>query len=135
MPAEGREQLRSEIGAGTERARTINIMFLGMHASVPQFQNKLVRQAVNYAIDREGITRKGVLKGMAYPMEAHGGARPVRLHRRAAAEVQLRPAAGRSSCWPRRVIRTASTWSSWCRSASTTRSRRLPRRSGACWAR
>ncbi len=58
--------------ARIETTRTINIMFLGMHASVPQFKNKLVRQAVNYAIDREGLTR-GVLKGDAYPMYAPVG--------------------------------------------------------------
>ncbi len=55
--------------AHRETVRTVNIMFLGMHASVPQFRNKLVRQAVTYAIDKEALT-KGVLKGMAYPMDA-----------------------------------------------------------------
>jgi peptide/nickel transport system substrate-binding protein len=58
--------------ARIESARTINIMFLGMHTSVPEFKNKLVRQAVNYAIDREALT-KHVLKGYAYPMEAPVG--------------------------------------------------------------
>ena len=58
--------------ARIETVRTINIMFLGMHTSVPQFQNKLVRQAVNYAIDRDALT-KGVLKGYAYPMDAPVG--------------------------------------------------------------
>jgi peptide/nickel transport system substrate-binding protein len=47
--------------ARIETARTINIMFLGMHTSVPEFKHKLVRQAVNYAIDREAITKQ-VLK-------------------------------------------------------------------------
>ena len=58
--------------ARIESARTINIMFLGMHSSVPQFQNKLVRQAVNYAIDRKALTQN-VLKGFAYPMDAPVG--------------------------------------------------------------
>jgi peptide/nickel transport system substrate-binding protein len=58
--------------ARIESTRTINIMFLGMHTSVPQFRNKLVRQAVNYAIDREALT-KNVLKGYAYPMDAPVG--------------------------------------------------------------
>ena len=58
--------------ARIESARTINIMFLGMHSSVPQFQNKLVRQAVNYAIDRRALTQN-VLKGFAYPMDAPVG--------------------------------------------------------------
>jgi peptide/nickel transport system substrate-binding protein len=58
--------------ARIESARTINIMFLGMHTSVPQFKNKLVRQAVNYAIDRNGLT-KNVLRGYAYPMDAPVG--------------------------------------------------------------
>jgi peptide/nickel transport system substrate-binding protein len=58
--------------ARIESARTINIMFLGMHSSVPQFGNKLVRQAVNYAIDRNALT-KNVLKGYAYPMDAPVG--------------------------------------------------------------
>jgi ABC-type transport system substrate-binding protein len=58
--------------ARIESVRTINIMFLGMHSSVPQFKNKLVRQAVNYAIDREALT-KSVLKGDAYPMYAPVG--------------------------------------------------------------
>src|SRR4029434_1971358 len=55
-----------------ETARTVNIMFLGMHTSVPEFKNKLVRQAVNYAIDREALTQR-VLKGYAYPMHAPVG--------------------------------------------------------------
>jgi peptide/nickel transport system substrate-binding protein len=59
-------------GARIESARTINIMFLGMHTSVPEFKNKLVRQAVNYAIDRESLT-KNVLKGYAYPLNAPVG--------------------------------------------------------------
>jgi peptide/nickel transport system substrate-binding protein len=58
--------------ARIESARTVNIMFLGMHTSVPEFKNKLVRQAVNYAIDREALTRN-VLKGYAYPMYAPVG--------------------------------------------------------------
>ena len=58
--------------ARIESARTINIMFLGMHTSVPQFKNKLVRQAVNYAIDREALA-KNVLKGYAYPLDAPVG--------------------------------------------------------------
>jgi peptide/nickel transport system substrate-binding protein len=70
VPPESVERLTGNVRR--ETARTINIMFLGLHASVPQFQNKLVRQAVNYAIDREGIV-KGVLKGMAYPMDAPVG--------------------------------------------------------------
>ena len=58
--------------ARIESARTINIMFLGMHNSVPQFKNKLVRQAVNYAIDRNALT-KNVLRGYANPMDAPVG--------------------------------------------------------------
>ena len=58
--------------ARIESARTINIMFLGMHSSVPQFKNKLVRQAVNYAIDRNALT-KNVLRGYANPMDAPVG--------------------------------------------------------------
>ena len=58
--------------ARIETARTVNIMFLGMHTSVPEFKNKLVRQAVNYAIDREALTQR-VLKGYAYPMHAPVG--------------------------------------------------------------
>ena len=59
-------------GARIESARTINIMFLGMHSSVPQFKNKLVRQAVNTAIDRNALV-KSVLRGYAYPMDAPVG--------------------------------------------------------------
>lgn len=58
--------------ARIESARTINIMFLGMHSSVPELKNKLVRQAVNYAIDRSALT-KNVLRGYAYPMDAPVG--------------------------------------------------------------
>ena len=58
--------------ARIETVRTINIMFLGMHSSVAQFGNKLVRQAVNYAIDRNSLT-KNVLRGYAYPMDAPVG--------------------------------------------------------------
>jgi len=58
--------------ARIESARTINIMFLGMHNSVPQLSNKLVRQAVTYAIDRNALA-KNVLKGYAYPMDAPVG--------------------------------------------------------------
>jgi peptide/nickel transport system substrate-binding protein len=58
--------------ARIESARTINIMFLGMHSSVPPFTNRLVRQAINYAIDRNALT-KNVLGGYAYPMDAPVG--------------------------------------------------------------
>jgi peptide/nickel transport system substrate-binding protein len=58
--------------ARIESARTINIMFLGMHSSVSEFKNKLVRQAVNYAIDRDTLI-KNVLRGNAYPMDAPVG--------------------------------------------------------------
>jgi peptide/nickel transport system substrate-binding protein len=58
--------------ARIESARTINIMFLGMHSSVPEFKNKLVRQAVNYAVDRNALV-KNVLRGNAYPMDAPVG--------------------------------------------------------------
>jgi peptide/nickel transport system substrate-binding protein len=58
--------------AHIESARTINIMFLGMHSSVPQFNNKLARQAVNYAIDRNALA-KNVLRSYAYPMDAPVG--------------------------------------------------------------
>jgi len=58
--------------ARSESARTINIMFLGIHTSVPQFNNKLVRQAVNYAIDRNALV-KNVLRGYAYPMDGPVG--------------------------------------------------------------
>ena len=58
--------------ARIETARTINIMFLGMHSSVPQFGNKLVRQAVNYAIDRNALVMN-ILRGYAYPMDAPVG--------------------------------------------------------------
>ncbi len=43
-----------------------------MHSSVPQFANKLVRQAVNYAIDRSALV-KNILRGYAYPMDAPVG--------------------------------------------------------------
>ena len=59
-------------GARIESARTINIMFLGMHSSVPKFSNKLVHQAVNYAIDRNALV-KNILRGYAYPMDAPVG--------------------------------------------------------------
>ncbi len=58
--------------ARIESARTVNIMFLGMHSSVPEFKNKLVRQAVTYAIDRNALA-KNVLRGFAYPMDAPVG--------------------------------------------------------------
>jgi peptide/nickel transport system substrate-binding protein len=58
--------------ARIESARTINIMFLGMHSSVPEFKNKLVRQAITYAIDRNSLA-KNVLRGFAYPMDAPVG--------------------------------------------------------------
>jgi ABC-type transport system substrate-binding protein len=72
--------------ARIESARTINIMFLGMHSSVPQFSNKLVRQAVNYAIDRNALA-KSVLSGNAYPMDARRTG-PVRLQPRAPSPIQ-----------------------------------------------
>ena len=58
--------------ARIESTRTVNIMFLGMHSSVPEFKNKLVRQAVTYAIDRNALA-KNVLRGFAYPMDAPVG--------------------------------------------------------------
>ena len=56
--------------AYTATGRDLTIMFLGMNqAVVPEFKNKLVRQAVSYAIDRNAIVN-GVLKGRAYPLDA-----------------------------------------------------------------
>lgn len=70
VPPESASRVKGN--ARVESVRTINIMFLGMQSSVPQFKNKLVRQAVNYAIDREALTKQ-VLKGYAYPMYAPVG--------------------------------------------------------------
>jgi len=70
VPPESASRVKGN--ARIESVRTINIMFLGMHSSVPEFKKKLVRQAVNYAIDRESLT-KNVLKGYAYPMDAPVG--------------------------------------------------------------
>ena len=67
VPPESAERLTGNVRRVT--TPTVNIMFLGMHASVPQFKNKLVRQAVTYAIDKEALTR-GVLKGYATPLDA-----------------------------------------------------------------
>jgi peptide/nickel transport system substrate-binding protein len=67
IPPESADRISGN--AHRETVRTVNIMFMGLHASVPQFRNKLVRQAVTYAIDKEALT-KGVLKGLAYPMDA-----------------------------------------------------------------
>jgi peptide/nickel transport system substrate-binding protein len=54
----------------TATARDTNVMFLGMNATVvPQLGNTLVRQAVNYAIDRQGIV-DGILKGSGYILDA-----------------------------------------------------------------
>jgi peptide/nickel transport system substrate-binding protein len=54
----------------TESARDVNVMFLGMNATVvPQFASVLVRQAVSYAIDRQGIV-DGILKGSGYVLDA-----------------------------------------------------------------
>jgi peptide/nickel transport system substrate-binding protein len=56
--------------AYTVTGRDLTIMFLGMNeATVPEFKNKLVRQAISYAIDRNAIVN-GVLKGRAYPLDA-----------------------------------------------------------------
>jgi peptide/nickel transport system substrate-binding protein len=70
IPPESADRISGN--AHRETVRTINIMFLGMHSSVPQFRNKLVRQAIAHAVDKEALT-KGVLKGMAYPMDAPVG--------------------------------------------------------------
>jgi ABC-type transport system substrate-binding protein len=44
--------------ARIESARTINIMFLRHAQFRAQFKSKLVRQAVNYAIDRNALTEE-----------------------------------------------------------------------------
>ena len=84
VPPESASRVTADVRI--ETARTVNIMFLGMHTSVPEFKNKLVRQAVNYAIDREALTQR-VLKGYAYPMHAPVGPRPVRIQPRDRSQV------------------------------------------------
>jgi peptide/nickel transport system substrate-binding protein len=67
VPPESVERLSGN--ARRETVPTVNIMFMGLHSSVPQFKDKLVRQAVTLAVDKEALTR-GVLKGFGTPMDA-----------------------------------------------------------------
>jgi peptide/nickel transport system substrate-binding protein len=53
-------------------ARGSRIMFLGMNVNFKPWDNQKVRQAVAYAIDREGIIR-GVLGGRAYELKGAVG--------------------------------------------------------------
>jgi peptide/nickel transport system substrate-binding protein len=64
---------RLQGNAHSEAVRDLNVMFLGMNSKlVPEFGNKLVRQAVSYAIDREAIV-KNILQGRASVMDAPVG--------------------------------------------------------------
>jgi peptide/nickel transport system substrate-binding protein len=68
VPSESASRLTGKVRAAS--ARDITILFLGMNSAlVKQFADKRVRQAVNYAIDREAIVQ-GVLKGDGYPLDA-----------------------------------------------------------------
>ena len=105
----------------------IEIMFLAMQPKAKPFDNKLVRQAVAYAIDRDAIIQ-GVLQGQA---RAAGRARSApastattRTCSPSTPTTPRRP----SSSWPRPATRTASTWSCRRRSAATRRTSRSPRR-------
>ena len=112
--------------ARIESARTINIMFLGMHTSVPQFNNKLVRQAVNYAIDRNALA-KNVLKGYAYPMDAPVGPDQYMATAGRSAPNTHTTRLRRKSYWPKPATLTALRSIFSFRLVNTTRSKRWQR--------
>ena len=117
-------------GARIETARTINIMFLGMHSSVPQFGTS-------------SCGRRSTMPSIAtLSSKTYSGATPIPWTRRSA-RTSMATAASfvpntimirrrRKSCSLKPAIRTVLRWISWFRLGNTTRSRMWPRRSAAC---
>jgi peptide/nickel transport system substrate-binding protein len=64
LPAHMLERVNSAPNTKTVSADSVEVVFLAMQPKVKPFDNKLVRQAVAYAIDREAIIQ-GVLMGQA----------------------------------------------------------------------
>ena len=64
VPPHMAEQVSSNPNTKIVSADSTEIMFLAMHAKYPPWDNKLLRQAVAYAIDRDAIIQ-GVLMGQA----------------------------------------------------------------------
>ena len=63
-------------------------MFLGMNSAYKPWDNVKLRQAINYAIDKEGIV-KGILSGRASELKTPIGPRHVCLRPEPAATVHV----------------------------------------------
>jgi len=70
VPPQALGRLTGQVRA--EGVRGLRIMFLALNNQLKPFDNKLVRQAVNYAIDRDALI-KGVLDGRAYRLDGPVG--------------------------------------------------------------
>src|SRR5918999_921162 len=64
VPPQLGDRIASSPNAHIAAAPGQRLMFVGMNVATPPWDNVKLRQAVNYAIDREGIV-KGVLGGRA----------------------------------------------------------------------
>ena len=85
-----------------------NYLFIHLNHKHPILKNKKVRQAINMAIDKEGLVQGDLCR--------HGQGSSTACCRRAPSPTigtsanfyQLRSGEGQGSCWPRPAIRTAS---------------------------
>jgi peptide/nickel transport system substrate-binding protein len=72
LPPQQVERVNNNPSTAVAPGESITIMFLAMRPDTKPFDNKLVRQAVAHAIDRDAII-KGVLLGYAEKLEAAVG--------------------------------------------------------------
>ena len=110
-----RSTLLKQVGA--------HVWYLGINNQKKPFDDKRVRQALNYAVNKEAIVRD-VLKGTGSlsrgpVLPGTWGADP------ASSPIPTIPSA-RRSCWPRPATRTASRPRCGCRSRARACSRRSP---------
>jgi peptide/nickel transport system substrate-binding protein len=67
VPPQLVDQIANNPNTQIAATRGSRLMFLGMHTTTKPWDNQKLRQAVNYAIDREGLV-KGILAGRAYTL-------------------------------------------------------------------
>ena len=92
----------------------LTVWYVGFNVDKKPFTDKRVRQALNHAVNKEAIVRD-ILKGTGIP--AAGPLLPGTWALRAGrAEVPVRSGRGQAAARRGRVSRTASRWSSGCRS-------------------
>jgi peptide/nickel transport system substrate-binding protein len=68
VPPHEVERLKRHPRVRVELVRGLRVVFIGLNPAYKPFDNKLVRQAFNYAVDQEAII-KHILEDQAYPLK------------------------------------------------------------------